>query len=366
MINLSVKDFSRHFITSKFERHTNRSKGPLFINWAVTYRCNSRCMMCDIWKLYRNHPEKMKKELSVDDYREIFALNRKYLKNLIHIGITGGEPFLRDDLTEIISIIHNKCPKTTIDITTNGLNPEKIETDVKEILRKCPDLRLNINISIEGPEKTHNRIRGHDNFYEMVMRTAKKLIDVKKNNNIDVKVSFTILPQNCNEIYKVYKISQKLGFKFSCRPVHTSTSFYGNNERLKRPFTPSTIKKIEKQLNKIPNKDFFLEHTPAYLTSGNLIVPCYSGFYSIYIDPYGDVYPCLFIDKKLGSVKDHNFFKKTWVSKEFNDIRNDIKKKRCPKCWTECETNHSLYLDGVNYITWVMRRPSRILSVSRT
>ena len=362
-MNLNVVDFAKNFITSKFGRYNNSPKGPLFLNWAVTYRCNSRCLMCDIWKFYKKYPEKIKEELSIDNYRQIFTSNKKHLRNLIHVGITGGEPFLRNDLSEIVSIIHNTCPKSAIDITTNGLIPKKIENDIKDILKKCPGLRLNINISMEGSEKTHNAIRGLDVSYKLSMSTVKKLMKIKKNNDIDVKVSFTILPQNYTEIYDVYKISQKLGFGFSCRPVHTSTSFYGNKEHLINSFSSSMIKSIENQLKKIPNKDFFLEHIPTYLRSKNFIVPCYSGFYSIYIDPYGNVYPCLFIDKKMGNIKDLNFFEKTWNSKEFIGIRNDIKNKCCPNCWTECEINHSLYLDGIRYLSWMMRKPSHILSI---
>ena len=361
-MNLNLVDFGKDFIKSKFTRYGNKPGSLLFLNLAVTYQCNSRCLMCNIWQIYKKTPEMMKKELSLSDYREIFTSNKEYLKDLIHVGITGGEPFLRNDLSEIISIIHEECPKSAVDITTNGLMPKKIEADIKEILSKCPGLKLNINISMDGLEKTHNTIRGNNTFYELLMLTAQKLLNIKKNNDIDVKVSFTILPQNYRELYDVYKISQKLGFKFSCRPVHTSTTFY-NNERLIESFSPSMIKTIEDQLKKIPNKDFFLELIPTYLRDKCFMVPCYSGFYSIYVNPYGNVYPCLFIDKKMGNVKDSNFFKNVWNSKEFNDVRNDIKNKRCPNCWTECEINHSLYLDGIKFMTWVMKNPSRILSM---
>ena len=358
-MNLNFVDFGKDFIKSKFIRSLNKPGNLLFLNLAVTYKCNSRCLMCNIWQIYKKNPGLMKKELSLSDYREIFTSNKEYLKNLIHVGITGGEPFLRDDLSEIISIIHKECPKSAVDITTNGLMPKKIEADIKEILSKCPGLRLNINISMDGLEKTHNTIRGNSNLYELLMLTAQKLINIKKNNDIDIKVSFTILPQNYTELYNVYKISQKLGFKFSCRPFHTSTTFY-NNERLIESFSSSMIEAIEYQLKKISDKDFFLEHIPNYLKDKCFMVPCYSGFYSIYIDPYGYVYPCLFINKKMGNVKDPNFFKKVWNSKKFNDIRSDIKNKRCPNCWTECEINHSLYLDGIRYISWVMKRPFRV------
>jgi len=311
--------------------------------------------MCNIWNFYRNKPEKLKKELSVEDYREIFTVHKEYLKNLIHVGITGGEPFLRDDLSKIIAIIHETCPKSAVDITTNGLLPDKVESEVKDMINTYPDLKLNLNISMDGLEKTHNKIRGLDSAYELLILTAKKLIEIKKDNEIDVKISFTILPQNHTEIYDVYKISQKLGFKFSCRPVHTSTAFYGNKEFLKNSFSSSMITTIEKQLKKIHGIDFFIEYIPNYLKGRGFIVPCYSGFYSIYLNPFGDVYPCLFIDKKMGNIKDTDFFKEVWFSKEFNDIRNMIKERKCPNCWTECEINHSLYLDGLKYICWTIK-----------
>ena len=73
----------------------------MIANFAVTYRCTSRCRTCSIWKM--DQPERG--ELSLEEIRGLFSSNRGFLRDVRSIQITGGEPFLRADLPELVSSI---------------------------------------------------------------------------------------------------------------------------------------------------------------------------------------------------------------------------------------------------------------------
>lgn len=89
-------------------------------NLAITSRCNGRCSMCNIWKLPPTE------DPSVEKIEGFFKENKGFLKHLELIQLTGGEPFLRDDLPEIAQIVNETAPKCMIWCPTNGLLPEKI------------------------------------------------------------------------------------------------------------------------------------------------------------------------------------------------------------------------------------------------
>lgn len=67
-----------------------------FASIIVTYRCNARCQMCNTWK----YPSRGEEEIGVEVYEKLPFMET--------VNVTGGEPFLRDDLNEIISLLKKK------------------------------------------------------------------------------------------------------------------------------------------------------------------------------------------------------------------------------------------------------------------
>ncbi|MEI3082145.1 radical SAM protein [Paraprevotella clara] len=111
----------------------------------VTYRCNARCSMCNRYKA----PSKAEEEISIETIKK---LPKMYFTN-----ITGGEPFIRTDLKEVVRELYKKSDR--IVISTNGFFTDRIIDLCKEFPQ------IGIRISIEGLEKTNNEIRGlNDGF----------------------------------------------------------------------------------------------------------------------------------------------------------------------------------------------------------
>ena len=119
----------------------------------VTYRCNARCSMCSRYKA----PSKPDEEICIETIRK---LPRMYFTN-----ITGGEPFIRSDLPDIVRELYKLSDR--IVISTNGFFTERIVA----LAEQFP--QIGIRISIEGLEQTNNEIRGLENGYQRGYQTLK-------------------------------------------------------------------------------------------------------------------------------------------------------------------------------------------------
>src|SRR3989338_8860698 len=102
---------------------------------AITYICNSRCIMCNIWQI-KDLPQ-----LAVEEYLKLPA-------SLRDINISGCEPFLRPDMVQAIRNIVKACPKARLIISTNGFSTDLIVSRMKEILKIKPD--VGVSVSIDG------------------------------------------------------------------------------------------------------------------------------------------------------------------------------------------------------------------------
>ncbi|MEM5773335.1 MAG: radical SAM protein, partial [Candidatus Aenigmatarchaeota archaeon] len=113
---------------------------PYKLTFAITYKCNYRCIQCKIWK------RGLKREMKIKEIKS-FVENFPYFK---WINITGGEPFLRRDFTKIIkTFIKNSYEISLINTTTNGFNPEMISNSVLKTLNLNPNLLI-VVVSLDG------------------------------------------------------------------------------------------------------------------------------------------------------------------------------------------------------------------------
>lgn len=123
----------------------------------VTYRCNAHCNMCDCFK----HPTKPEEEITLDVIRK--------LPEMAFTNITGGEPFIRRDLPDIVRELYKKSDR--IVISTNGYFTDRIIS----LCREFP--KVGIRISIEGLQKTNDSIRGIPDGFKRGYGTLTTLVD---------------------------------------------------------------------------------------------------------------------------------------------------------------------------------------------
>jgi MoaA/NifB/PqqE/SkfB family radical SAM enzyme len=176
---------------------------PSFLTFSVNNYCNQLCKTCNIWK--NNPVEEKKKELKLDEIERIFSQFPK----IFWLTITGGEPFLRRDLVEIVKIAYEKSKVNVLTITTNGSLPDIIEKDVKEILRNCKNLRLIVNVSVDGDRELHDKIRGVEGSFDKAVETIEKLKKIKSGRLI-VGINSVISIFNVDKLYNLLNVIRKL------------------------------------------------------------------------------------------------------------------------------------------------------------
>src|SRR5688500_1858531 len=162
----------------------------------VTRRCNAKCHTC----FYADSLNDGSPELSLDDYQQI-AEKAGPFQNML---FSGGEPSLRVDLDQIAEIFHKTCGVGHVAMPTNGLMPERIVKLAEGILTRCPTLRPDINLSLDGLAETHNRIRGVTNNVKKSEETLRRPIELRgREPRLRVHCETVICNQNYDEIPKL-------------------------------------------------------------------------------------------------------------------------------------------------------------------
>ena len=311
---------------------------------AVTYKCNGRCVMCNIWK--KEHTE----EVAID----VFGCLPPSLKT---INITGGEPFLRKDLPSIVSLILRRCNNPRMVISTNGLSPSIIEAQLNEIKRFAPN--VGIRISVDGLGEMHDRIRGVKGAFD---RTMESVEVCKKMNVKDLGLAFTIIPENLDHLRSVYDLTRKNNLQFAVS-IAQNSDIYFSIDTLK----PQVDSKVladhleyiaQNQLKALDIKNWFR----AYFTRGiyyynigqSPLIACSAADDFFFFDPQGNVFICPILDVRLGNLKKSEF-NVVWVSKEGQAARKFA--PTCPRrCWMACTVAPFIKRNMLKTILWIISK----------
>lgn len=315
---------------------------PRYINLSLTYLCNGRCQMCDNWKRYRSQPQKLAEELSLRDYKNFFENNKDWLSDLKHLGIAGGEPFLRKDLVNLVKIVRQQLPKVSIGLQSNGLNPKEISRSLGEIIKFYPQITL--AVSLDGISETHDKIRGVKGAYKKVLETISL---AKKAGVKEISCGMTIQEENYDEILEVREVVEGLGAEFSCF-LADQGEYY--NTKSKNSLSKRAKNSIIRSLEVFPG-DYYLDNLRLQLLGKRKRqLPCYSGWTSLVIDPYGEVRPCVLRSDSFGNIK-KQALKKILSGQRAKEIRKKIKK--CT-CWSICEISTSAVVDPWDVGKWFL------------
>jgi len=141
----------------------------------VTRRCNLRCRIC-FYSQEIDRPPGREKELSLEEIDAVAAR----LGRLDSLLLSGGEPFLREDLADICARFHRRCRIASIHLPSNGLLTDRVNPVCKEILHRLPGVRLILSLSLDGTEAVHDRLRGAPGSFRAAVETARALSTLRR------------------------------------------------------------------------------------------------------------------------------------------------------------------------------------------
>jgi radical SAM protein with 4Fe4S-binding SPASM domain len=344
-----------YFSTLAYAKHIffKNCPTPIYIILFVTERCNARCKHC--FGSFGGGKGNIKEEFTLDEYER---LSNK-MSDLLYLLPTGGEPFLRDDLPEIINIFYRNNHLRNVGIPTNGSLTKKTVASVMQILSLCPDLQLGVDISLDALNEAHDEIRGFPGLFDKSIETYWQLKELEKNHsNFKVCVEITVSSYNQDnlfEIYdyflnelKVYNVFVRL-VRGSPRDAAASNVDIDKYEQFTRKVEEDLINGVFHGHEVYP----FSELITARDIIGRKIgikmvrenkyqIPCYAGKLTGIIKCNGDVYPCELLDRKIGNLREHDYnLKELWQSETAQKIKKEIKDTRC-FCTHECFTTNNL------------------------
>jgi MoaA/NifB/PqqE/SkfB family radical SAM enzyme len=319
-----------------------KPKRPFKVNFAITYKCNYRCKMCNIWKKPKQN------ELNLQEIEKIFS-KANYLQ---WISLTGGEPFLRNDVDEIARIINEHCNLFTLNIPTNGSIPSRIYKKTRKIC-ELSIKKTGVTVSLDGPKELHDEIRGVSGAWERSIETFSLLKELENEfRNFKVFFEFTLSPFNLKYFQKTVEDAEKEvkvnASDFHVTFMHTSEHYYANTELQKLCETFKTeafeeLAKLRKMRRKSLSAEKLLSDIYLALINEELNCPlkCCALSCSCFIDPYGNVYPCIVLDDLVGNLRENNYeLGRIVLSDRANALREKINK--CKLCWTPCEANQTI------------------------
>lgn len=282
----------------------------------LTYRCNSKCSMCNIWK----NPTLPNEEVTPE-------LLSKLPNGFDQLNLTGGEPTLRNDLMEICDVLYPKGK--VLEISTNGLHPEKI----LPIIKKYPDVK--IRFSLDGNEGTSDSIRGEKSGFKTKVGGLKLL---KEAGGTDLGFATVVQDENAAELMDVYRLSTQLGVDLSVSTLHNAWQFHKNDnyhyDRLR------SAKAVENLITALLKTYSVKKWFRGYISLGLIekilghtrIHPCVAGTGFMFIDPWADVWACnVRKDLKIG-----NLWSQSWedILKSDTAAKMRIEVKNCVQnCW---------------------------------
>lgn len=341
-------------LSSIIKSNFARLNRPYKLTFAVTYRCNSRCAICNIWK------KPYKVEMSLKEIQQFFQKNTYFT----WVNLTGGELILRNDLIPIIhTILKTQKDLLFINFPTNGLLTEKIVKSAQEILQLKPQHFI-ISISLDGPELLHDQLRGIKGNWNRAVQTYIQLKQLRS-SRFDCYFGMTISTYNYTSIEQTYQALKneipslhRSDIHFNI--AHQSSHYYGNEDKhLKLNMT--MIKNIDIYNNKkgfVWTKIALIERIyqnliQAYVQTRKTPIPCVALSSSLFLDPYGNIFPCTMWNYPLGNIKDYDGnLLNMWNNKQTQKALDIIKVKQCANCWTPCEAYQSILGNVHNPTIW--------------
>jgi len=322
---------------------------PITLTFSVTGMCQSNCKTCSIGKEFRKNPEKIKAlDLRIDEIEKFF----KSLGYTYFFNISGGEPFLRDDLPQIVEQAMKYLRPKIIHIPTNAFLPEKIERVTREILevinKNNPHVPLTVKPSIDGIGEKHDAIRGLKGNFKKLEGTIQRLKTVEeKYVNFHLELGTVVSNFNINNLDEIEDYVHKQNVQSYRNEIAEEREEFFNigekitpaeevYEKLMVDFKKKVIENLghKKSLTKIAEsmRLVYYDLVVKIQKSKTQVIPCYAGISNIHLNYDGNIWPCCVLGyaHSMGNIREYNFdYDTLYSSPNAKEVRQYIKDKRC-------------------------------------
>jgi MoaA/NifB/PqqE/SkfB family radical SAM enzyme len=326
---------------------------PIQLIVFVTDRCNAQCAHCFNWRALNQGDD-----LRLEEMRHLSG----ELGQVLTLGISGGEPFLRQDIAAVFQVFSGNNNLSEIDIPTNGLLPDRVRTQVQEMLEQGSPTLIAVTLSLEGPYELHDRIRGVPGNFAKVKETYDALVTLKEQYPHSpplIKVGTTLCNWNIRQIPSLIDWVQR---EMPLVDFHNFEIMRGEpRDGQIGPPTVEDLKWVKPYIFQVWREyAFYGRHHPfqSWLALGlkrfifemyiemvrqeKQLIPCYAARTSAVVDARGSLYFCE-LREPIGNLRTASLGE-LWRSEQAQRIRASIERGDC-YCVHSCFQQKNVFLN---------------------
>ncbi len=308
-----------------------------FASIITTFRCNCKCHMCNIWE----HPTRPDEEVTPAEMEK--------LPFVPTMNVTGGEPFLRKDIEDVIAVLARRSKRLVV--STNGYMTDRIV----DVARKNPG--IGIRVSLEGLPAANDELRGIEDGFDRGLRT---LINLWSIGLKDIGFAITLSDRNAKDLMELYHLARMMDVEFATAAVHNSYYFhkFDNVIEKKEEVVGELEKLICELLRSRKPKDWFRAYfnhgLQNYVMGRPRLLPCKMGHDSFFLDPRGEIKPCNVMDASMGNLKEQSF-DEIWNGEKAAEIRRATASCKL-NCWMMGSVAEPMKEKLATATLWIVRK----------
>ncbi|MDP3026135.1 MAG: radical SAM protein [Nanoarchaeota archaeon] len=341
--------YYKKYLDYFFKKTSGKVKWGYFI-FFVTNKCNAKCKHCFYWK-------KLNSNLNELTLNEIASIT-KNLGGVQVLLLSGGEPFLREDLFEIVSLFIKNNKVKVVSIPTNAILTEQIIKTTKKLSTSFPNILFSVNPSIDNLYIKNDEIRGVKGAFKKSIRTLKELEKIRREKkNVEIVINTTISNFNYKDFDEIANFFKEFNITY-----HNFELLRGSPKEKNINLPPlSEIKKIhskvirlrEYYINKNNRNSNFLNRLiekvsvlgvmkytqklkEEVLIGKKLPFICSAGQNIIVLEPAGEVKLCE-LYSSVGNLRDYNY--------NMNELLTNEKSKKMFEIAKKCKCTHICFLN---------------------
>jgi MoaA/NifB/PqqE/SkfB family radical SAM enzyme len=280
---------------------------PFSLVVSVSYRCNSRCKTCDVWR-------KENDDMRVDEWRRVF---QHLGRSPFYLTFTGGEPFLRADLSDLVIAGVEVCRPGVVTIPTNGLLTRRILDGTDQICAAAPQAQVGLNLSLDAVGAEHDEIRGVPGNWQRAMETWQGLKALQaKHDNLVLSVHTVVSKYNVDQIRDVV---EGLAFLAPDSYITEVAEERVELDTMGWDITPAPAAYapiadyLSARARATPARGLarvtqafraqYYQLAKGILDQQRQVIPCMAGWASGHIAPNGDVWSCCIRAEPVGNLR---------------------------------------------------------------
>ena len=343
-----------HVALDTMRRALGRPSPVRSLVFKVTRRCNLFCEMC------YTHEGETTGEVTPEEAAVFFGAGG--FEQLHLLRFTGGEPFLRQDFTELCRAVLSGARPRLLYLTTNGTFADRLETWLKEIAAPFEG-DVTVQISLDAADELHDEIRQKKGTLPRTLAAAELVRDFARHHpHLSLGLNQTITPKNLQSVAGVAEVAHRLGAQHTVilaqedhetreRPLNTGSPFV-----LRTPIGKAEVEALYADLRthapgnlglvaeggfsarlRNATQSFMHQQEKRQLLAGTPPprLNCMAAFTYLRLSPEGDITPCSLKNHLLlGNLKTHTLAQ-IWHSPQAATARREV--MACPGCWVECD-----------------------------